>query len=71
MLISNESSPIILEISDLIISNTVIKRKAQRNAITSPTGGLLVIVTGETGGDYISIYNENQTRWEKVNTTAD
>lgn len=34
MLISNESSPIILEISDLIISNTVIKRKAQLFTMT-------------------------------------
>lgn len=45
--------------------------KTQRNAIVSPEGGLLVVVTGETGGEYLSIYNANQTRWEKVNTTAD
>lgn len=45
--------------------------KTQRNAIASPAAGLLVVVTGETGGEYLSIYNANQTRWEKVNTTAD
>lgn len=45
--------------------------KAQRNAIVSPAAGLMVIVTGETGGEYLSYYNANQTRWEKVNTTAD
>jgi hypothetical protein len=45
--------------------------KAQRNAIASPVMGLMVIVYGETGGEYLSLYNANQTRWEKVNTTAD
>lgn len=45
--------------------------KTQRNAISSPAPGLQVIVTGETGGEYLSIYNADQTRWEKVNTTAD
>lgn len=45
--------------------------KSERNAISSPVAGLLVIVTGETGGEYLSLYNANQTRWEKVNTTAD
>lgn len=45
--------------------------KAQRNAIASPVMGLLVVVYGETGGEYLSIYNADQTRWEKVNTTAD
>ena len=45
--------------------------KTQRNAIPSPGPGLIVIVVGETGGEYQSIYNANQTRWEKVSTTAD
>ena len=45
--------------------------KTQRNAISSPGPGLIVIVIGETGGEYQSIYNANQTRWEKVSTTVD
>lgn len=45
--------------------------KTQRNSIASPAAGLLVTVIGESGGEYLSIYNLNQTRWEKVNTTAD
>ncbi len=36
-----------------------------------PADGLLVEVTGETGGTYLSLYNANTPGWEKVSTTAD
>ncbi len=45
--------------------------KTQRNAITSPAPGLMVIVTGETGGEYLSWYNSSTSGWVKVTSTAD
>jgi hypothetical protein len=40
----------------------------QRNAIASPAAGLQVIVTGETGGEFVSIYNSSLAAW--VNATS-
>lgn len=45
--------------------------KTQRNAIASPAPGLMVIVTGETGGEYLSWYNSSTSGWVKVTSTAD
>lgn len=45
--------------------------KSQRNAITSITEPIIVTVIGEVGGEYLSIYNTNLARWEKVSTIAD
>jgi hypothetical protein len=38
----------------------------QRNAITSPAAGLQVVVTGETGGEFLSIYNSSGATWQNV-----
>jgi hypothetical protein len=38
----------------------------QRNAIASPAAGLQVIVTGETGGEFVSVYNGNLTVWQRA-----
>ena len=35
----------------------------QRNAIASPAAGLQVIVTGETGGEFVSMYNSSTASW--------
>jgi hypothetical protein len=35
----------------------------QRNAIASPAAGLQVIVTGETGGEFVSMYNSSLAAW--------
>jgi hypothetical protein len=40
----------------------------QRNAIASPAAGLQVIVTGETGGEFVSMYNSSLAAW--VNATS-
>jgi hypothetical protein len=40
----------------------------QRNAISSPAAGLQVIVTGETGGEFVSMYNSSLAAW--VNATS-
>lgn len=45
--------------------------KTQRNAIASPAAGLMVIVTGETGGEYLSWYNSSTSGWVKVSSVAD
>lgn len=45
--------------------------KTQRNAIASPAAGLMVIVTGESGGEYLSWYNSSTPGWVKVTSTAD
>lgn len=45
--------------------------KTQRNAIASPSAGLQVIVTGETGGEYLSWYNSSTSSWVKVTSTSD
>jgi acetyltransferase-like isoleucine patch superfamily enzyme len=45
--------------------------KTQRNAISSPAGGLQVIVTGETGGEYLSWYNSVTLGWVKVSSVTD
>ena len=39
---------------------------SERDAIESPDGGLQVIVTGETGGEFISLYNSSTTSWVTV-----
>jgi hypothetical protein len=39
----------------------------QRNAIASPAAGLQVIVTGETGGEFVSMYNSSLAAWVNVN----
>jgi hypothetical protein len=39
---------------------------AQRDAITSPAAGLQVIVTGETGGEFVSMYNSSTASWVAV-----
>jgi hypothetical protein len=38
----------------------------QRNAIASPAAGLQVIVTGETGGEFLSFYNSSTAAWQRV-----
>jgi hypothetical protein len=38
----------------------------QRNAIASPAAGLQVIVTGETGGEFLSFYNGTTAAWQRV-----
>jgi hypothetical protein len=38
---------------------------AQRNAIVTPAAGLEVIVTGETGGEFLSIYNSTTSTWQR------
>ena len=45
--------------------------KTQRNAIAGPAPGLMIIVTGETGGEYLSWYNSSTSGWVKVTSTAD
>jgi hypothetical protein len=40
----------------------------QRNAIASPAAGLQVIVTGETGGEFVSMWNSSLAAW--VNATS-
>ena len=42
----------------------------QRNAIASPAAGLQVIVTGETGGEFVSMYNSTAAAWQRVGTVA-
>jgi hypothetical protein len=45
----------------------------QRNAIASPAAGLQVIVTGETGGEFVSMYNSSAATWTTISvptTTA-
>jgi hypothetical protein len=37
----------------------------QRNAIASPAAGLQVIVTGETGGEFVSMWNSSLAAWER------
>jgi hypothetical protein len=38
----------------------------QRDAVTSPAAGLQVIVTGETGGEFVSMYNSSTASWVAV-----
>lgn len=40
----------------------------QRNAIASPSAGLQVVVTGETGGEFVSMWNSTAAAW--VNATS-
>lgn len=42
----------------------------QRNAIASPAAGLQVIVTGETGGEFLSFYNSSTAAWQRVGAVA-
>jgi hypothetical protein len=42
----------------------------QRNAIASPAAGLQVIVTGETGGEFVSMYNSSLAAWQRVGAVA-
>jgi len=46
---------------------------AQRNAIATPAAGLQVIVTGETGGEFLSIYNSSTSTWQRnvLSTNSD
>lgn len=39
--------------------------------VGAPADGLMVIITGETGGSYLSYYNAEEATWEKVTATAD
>jgi hypothetical protein len=41
---------------------------AQRNAIATPAAGLQVIVTGETGGEFVSMYNSSTAAWERASS---
>ena len=38
----------------------------ERTAISSPAAGLQVIVTGETGGEFVSMYNSSTASWVAV-----
>ena len=38
----------------------------QRNAIASPAAGLQVIVTGETGGEFVSMWNSTAAAWVNI-----
>ena len=38
----------------------------QRNSIATPAAGLQVIVTGETGGEFLSFYNSSTAAWQRV-----
>lgn len=38
----------------------------QRDAVTFPAAGLQVVVTGETGGEFVSMYNSSTASWVSV-----
>jgi hypothetical protein len=45
--------------------------KADRNAIANPVGGMMCMVIGEAGGEYLSWYNSVLPGWVKVSSVAD